>query len=323
MRKPLIISVFGLLTLMILFLLFRQKDPFGSRNSSFSVDANREITRIELSDENSSLILQKKGDNWLVNGKDEARRSSIIFITRILKEVKIKSPVSPGKFEEEITGRGIKPVRVRVYRNSKLLKSFLVYKTRSNVYGNIMKMRSWSKPFIVYIPGVENNIGAAFTLHPLFWEPFMIFNHLPSEIAAIRVTNVADTSMSFEIRNRKKHNVALYSNGKELAGWDTTLVRRYLTYFTRIPFEQWAFNLPENEKKSIESSVPVTRIELQPVTGNEITLTLWQKTIDSSGVQIPDTDRLWGRTNRNTEVFFLRYFDVDPILKRKSWFFPE
>jgi hypothetical protein len=129
--------------------------------------------------------------------------------------------------------------------------------------------------------------------------------------------------MSFTILNRNNHSLSLYSNGKELSGWDTALVKRYLTYFTRIPFEQWAFDLPENEKKKIESSVPLTKVSLLPVSGTEITLTLWPKTIDSSGVEVIDTDRLWGRTNRNDEFFIVRYFDVDPILKRKSWFFPE
>ena len=36
-----------------------------------------------------------------------------------------------------------------------------------------------------------------------------------------------------------------------------------------------------------------------------------------------DSDRLWGKTDNSDELFIMRYFDVDPILKRRSYFFPE
>ena len=36
-------------------------------------------------------------------------------------------------------------------------------KPASNIYGNIMKMKSGSKPFIVYVPGFEGDIGSGFT----------------------------------------------------------------------------------------------------------------------------------------------------------------
>ena len=96
--------------------------------------------------------------------------------------MKIKSPVSAELFKSEITEKGIEPVRVKVYENRKLIKSFLVYKTSSNSYGNIMKIRERSKPFIVYVPGYDGDIGSAFTLNELFWQPYTVFNLLPSEI---------------------------------------------------------------------------------------------------------------------------------------------
>ena len=85
--------------------------------------------------------------------------------------------------KSEISDKGIEPVKVKVYEKRKLIKSFLVYKTPSNSYGNIMKIREGSKPFIVYVPGYEGDIGSAFTLNELFWQPYTVFNLLPSEIA--------------------------------------------------------------------------------------------------------------------------------------------
>ena len=319
MKKSVRNSLIALLIIVILLLIFRERTPFGSRNSSFTLDDKNQVTRIELSQEKNRLVLEKKGEGWFVNGRYEARKSSINFIMKILREVKIKSPVSPEKFESEIIKNGIKPVSVRVYGNSRLLKSYMVFKTPSNIYGNIMKMRERSKPFIVHIPGYEDDIGSSFSLNELYWQPFTVFNFLPSEIASVSLQNFADTSDSFTIIH-ENHNVSLY-NGSELSGWDTSLVRRYLTYYTWIPFEKWAFDMPAEEKNRIESGLPFTRITVTDQAGITTVLSLWEKQIDSNGMKIKDTDRLWGKTGSTDELFILRYFDVDPILKKRSYFF--
>ena len=90
-------------------ILFRSRSPFGKNNSSFASEPEKEITRIEFSENGKRLILEKKGENWLINGKTEARKSGILFILRILKEIKIKSPVSPELFENEITAEEYYP----------------------------------------------------------------------------------------------------------------------------------------------------------------------------------------------------------------------
>ena len=128
-----------------------------------------------------------------------------MFLLRILKEIKIKSPVSAGLFQSEITSKNISPVKVKVYENRKLLKTFLVYKTQSNAYGNFMKLKESSKPFIVYVPGYDGDIGSAFILNELYWQPYIVFNLLPSEIASVNFENFSDTSSSFTIANKNQH----------------------------------------------------------------------------------------------------------------------
>ena len=61
-----------------------------------------------------------------------------------------------------------------------------------------MKLRERSKPFIVYVPGNEVEIGSAFTLNELFWRPYTVFNLLPSEIYSVTLENIADTASSFQ-----------------------------------------------------------------------------------------------------------------------------
>jgi hypothetical protein len=307
---------------LIAILLFRNRLPFGKSNSSFSSEPDRDITRIEFLESGKKLSLEKKGENWVINEKTEARKSGILFIIRILREIKIKSPVSEQMFNAEITEKGIEPVKIKVYDNKKLIKSFFVYKTSSNSYGNIMKIRERSKPFIVYVPGYDGDIGSAFTLSELFWQPYTVFNLLPSEIKSVKLENFSDTSSSFSITGINRH-FTLSAINRELTGWDSTLVTRYLSYFAWIPFEKWALEMGENEKKMVVSKQPLYRITVITSAGIETVLTLWEKMKDEQGDMTKDSDRLLGRTQTGDEFFIMRYFDIDPLLKKRSYFFPE
>ncbi len=308
--------------LLLIIILLNNRTPFGKRNTSFSADPKKEITRIEFSCDDKKLILEKKGNEWRVNGQNEARKSSILFILKVLNEIRIKSPVSAELFNQEITEKEIMPIRVKVFEKNKIIRSFLVYKTNSNSYGNIMKIRHGSKPFIVSIPGFEEEIGSAFNIHELYWRPFIIFNILPSQISSVSVENYSDIPSSFSIVNSKLE-LKLAGTEGTLTGWDSSRIIRYLSYFVRIPFESWASELSPEERRKIESGQPLFLITVTESDGTERILTLWDRWLENNGKLEKDTDRLWAKTNNSNELLIMRYSDVDPILKKKSYFFTK
>jgi len=323
MSKILIKSIVLIIVIvMIMLILFTGRTPFGKSNSSFATEQGKEITRIELSFAGKKLILEKKGDNWLINGKSEARKSGIMFIERILTEIKIKSSVSSGFFESEIKAKNIIPVKVKVFENRRLLKTFLVYKTLSNPYGNIMKINESSKPFIVYVPGYEGNIGSAFITNELYWQPNIVFNLLPSEIESVSFENFSDTASSFKI-TKTNQKYSFSGSARNNAGWDSSLVIRYISYFARVPFESWAFDITDTEKKSIEASLTLYRITVNTTLNTKVILNLWAIQKYDNGIKKTDSDRLLGKTDTNDELFILRYFDIDPLIKKRSYFFPQ
>lgn len=321
MNKIIVRGVFlFIIIVLLLMILFTRRSPFGKSNSSFGSEPKEEITRIEFSENGKKLTLQKKGETWLVNGKAEARKSGVLFIIRILKEIKIKSPVSPDLFESETSGKKIIPVRVMVYEKSRLLKSFYVFKTRSNIYGNVMKIKASSKPYIVYVPGYSGDIGSVFSASELFWQSYTVFNFLPSEIASVIIENPSDTASSFSI-SQKDHHFTLSGNKGNLSGWDSSLVTRYISYFAFVPFESWSFELDEGAKKLIEAQLPLYRITVNTTSGRKKVLTLWRKNSGKNGENAVDSDRLYGKTDDVDALFVMRYFDIDPLIKKRSYFF--
>lgn len=106
-------------------------------------------------------------------------------------------------------------------------------------------------------------------------------------------------------------------------GWDSLKVRRYITYYTSISFDSWAPDLTETEKRNIESGLPLYRIAVTKPNGEETAITIWEKWNRVNGEKKRDTDRVWAKTNLQADFFIMRYFDLDPIIKKRTYFFPE
>jgi hypothetical protein len=178
-----------------------------------------------------------------------------------------------------------------------------------------MKLKQRTKPFILYLPGFNGDIGSVFTVNKLYWEPFVIFNHLPSEIQSVSVNHPSDTVSSFRITAVKGK---FFMNGETSS--DSLLVNRYISYFTFIPFDEWAVTMTAEETRKIEMELPLYIIKLDLVNGERKTLTLWAKNDVRGDTIRVDSNRLFGKLHDRDQLFIVRYFDVDPILKRKSYF---
>jgi hypothetical protein len=315
--KRFLLILFSIISAGVIVWLSINRSPFGRKNTSFASVPKDEITRVVLSRDEHQLVLENMDGKWMVDGQLETRKSSISHILRILKEMSIKSPVSPEFFDTALVDKRIEPVRVRVYEKRKQLNDFLVYKTPSNVYGNIMKKDERAKPFIVSVQGEDADIGSAFTLNALYWQPYTIFNFLPSEIESVKFENLKDTTSSFSIL-RSRSEYVLLAGEKTLSGWDTNMIKRYLTYFTYIPFERWALEMDDQHLTQVLSSQPAYRITVVSSGGMQTMLSLWDR-LNKDGSR--DTDRMYGKTGSSDLLFIVRYFDIDPILKSTDYFF--
>jgi hypothetical protein len=49
---------------------------------------------------------------------------------------------------------------------------------------------------------------------------------------------------------------------------------------------------------------------------------LWQRSVNGNDVTKLDTDRLWAKAEGSAEIFVIRYIDIDPLLKKRSYFYP-
>jgi hypothetical protein len=115
---------------------------------------------------------------------------------------------------------------------------------------------------------------------------------------------------------------SLFGNDRELTGWDTSRVMRYISYFAQVPFESWATELTEAEKAEISGEPPLYRVTVLSSEGEIALINLWKRTITEQDSVRDDTDRMWARKQGETEFFITKYADIDPIIKKRSYFLP-
>jgi len=77
----------------------------------------------------------------------------------------------------------------------------------------------------------------------------------------------------------------------------------------------------ENEQKSIESQTPMYKITVQTTNGKKRILSLWGLQVDKNNSKEIDSDRLLGKTDDKDGLFIIRYFDIDPLIKKREYFY--
>ncbi len=321
MRKIIGILLALLLIVIASILVFKVRVPFGRENSGFSVDWLEDIKSITISDKENTLLLERSSKGWEVNKSFVARKSAVDFILKNIEGLEIKSPVSDELYSKLVDTDKQPPLKVRITGKNKSLE-YLIYKSSDPLYSSIFKKTVKSKPFFVNLPSYSIDPGNSFVTDEKYWMPYHIFNLEPDIISSVSII-YKDPGMDDISIVRGESKNSLFINGKESLQAKQDKIRRYITYFTFVPFENWAFDLkPENVTELI-SSEPEILIKVGLTSGNEVIARLWTKMLKTAEANVPDTDRLYGTIDGTGDIFIARYFDLDPLIKSAEYFISD
>ena len=286
----------------------------GAGDYDLRIPESTVVTRIVLESSGQRVVLEEKKDTWLINGREEVRKTAIDLILAELEGMQPVSPVSESIIRGLEMKRSGSDVSVRVFSKGRKIRSFIVTHYKDHDYPGIIRKKAGQKALIYNLPGYDIDACSVFIADIRYWRPFTIFKIMPSEIREVSVEYPADNSKSFTIVNNSG-KVGL----KESASFDTLSVKRYLSYFVNVPFESINTSLTTEEEKSIISSTPFVKITVTTKDSNTRQLKGWKRYLGEGEKSGSDTDRLWGKLD-NGNLFVMRYFDVDPLLKKRSYF---
>ncbi len=310
------------IVIVIVLFIIGRRVPFGAGNSVFYVENTERIDRILIRYQNESANLTREPDGWYVNGEHEARIQAVEFMLKILKDIRIKSPVSNGTYNDLLNDENTREIEVRIFGDSKMLQSFFIYMNNKIDHPGIMQKRKKTKPFIVHIPGYETDPCSFFVSDYRFWIPYMVFGLRPDRISEIHFNNSYMPDSSFTIINNGG-KISFMTKDYENERIDTMAAIRYLSYFTYVPFENWVYDISADEKDSITESLPYFSLEVVTDDPDTIRLLTWKRMINDRERKAEDTDRLWGSLNGGEDLFTIKYYDLDPLIKQPSYFIIE
>jgi|WetSurMetagenome_2_1015567.scaffolds.fasta_scaffold00096_2 hypothetical protein len=285
-----------------------------SSGYDLKIPEGTQVSKIILESREHRIVLDQKRDSWCLNGHENARKTAIDLITTELEEMEPKSPVSENIVSSLKSKMSGNEVSVKVFSKGRKIRCFTVSHYNDHDYPSLFRKKHGSQSVLFYLPGYDIDPGSVFIADERYWRPFTIFKIRPSEIRQVTVDYPAEPARSFCIIN-KSGRVGL----KDMMSFDTIAVRRYLSYFLNVPFESINTSLDAGEERAIKESVPYVNISVTTTDGDVKVLKGWKKINVNGENGETDTDRLWGQLN-NGNMFVMRYFDVDPLLKKRSYF---
>lgn len=302
--------------------LISRQVPFGAKHSAFHVENTDRIYRILISGDNREVELIRRDGQWFLDGDIEARKPAVDMILKILRDIRIKSPVSDELFNQVVDSDNAQHMEVRVYGKNRLIQSFHVYKNTEGSLPGIMKRRRATRPFIAHMPGEEADPAMYFIADREFWMPNIVFALSPEQISRVKVMYTDKPDSSFTIR-KKGRQLDFYSPGSEGGQLDTLAAGRYLSYYNYIPFESYAYDLGREQKDSVSAHPADLSIEVVTDGADTSRLMAWTRKIMKGGSMVTDTDRLWGSVNGGEDLFVIMYYHLDPLIKYPSYFISE
>lgn len=327
MNKYLKYFLLGALFLVVLFYIFKdKKGTIKQELRNFRIEDTASVDRIFLVDKaNRSILLDKKGNTWVLNNEYEARPDLVNVLLKTFYRMRVKEPVSNASKETVIKNLAVKSTKVEVYKKGKLLKVFYVGGPTQDSYGTFMIMENSSAPFIIEIPGFRGYLSTRFSTQEKTWRTQRVFNYRYNEVQQVIFENHIDEEQSF-ILEKAGSEFILYEHAtmdkKNIT--DIVKAKAYFSELKNKNFSQYVTDIPETWKDSILASQAMYTITVKDIEENEKWMNVYLKPawgkLDGFGEPLDyDPDHFFAELNSGDFVY-AQYFVFDPLFRDLDYF---
>jgi hypothetical protein len=268
----------------------------------FAVKNTNEIGKIFIADRKGrTTTLERKGEEWLYNGKFPASPSMIGTLLETISRVNVLNIPPNGAVPmlvNEIAADGIK---VEIYdRVGKAVKTYYVGGVTNDELGTILMMEGSEQPYVVHIPGFVGQIRLRFLLGDDNWRDKAIFKEKPEEIQSLSVEYPQRKNESFRLEKTAEasYDIQPYfsTTTKMNSPRRKGVAEAYLIQFERLVAE--AFETTNPLRDSVLALVPFAIVTMKKTDGLEKKVRFWPVEVEVA----PD----------NGKSYVSRYFtDVD------------
>ncbi len=303
-RTLLLVALFLVLGGAVWYALSNKKKQAGTHVSwdmDFAVKNTEEIGKIFIADrKGGTATLERKGKQWLYNGKYPARPSAIESLLETISSVNVLNIPPNGAVPGMIKELAASGIKVEIYdRDEKRLKTFYIGGVTNDERGTVLMMDGSEQPYVVHIPGFIGQVRSRFLMGDDEWRDKAIFLEKPEEIQSVSVEYPQRKTESFKL---EKTGEAAY----EVKPYFSTtspmrsprrkgVAEAYLVQFERMVAE--AFETQNPLRDSVKALVPFAIVTMKKTDGVEKKVRFWPVQVEM---------------NSEGKNFVARYFtDVD------------
>ncbi len=238
-----------------------QSSTLNVKDTEFSVPDTANVTKLFFASKLGwSSTLEKINGVWFINRTYKANPGMVKMILGTMKLQRIKRPVFSGERNTVIKNIATKGVKVEVYSNGELNKTFYVGGNTNDAEGTYFIMEGSENPFVVYLPGLKGFINNRYMVKEDDYRDSQVFGSSAKSIVKVSVNYPKNQESSFLIENQ---NGQLVLHGQD--DYDQIKVDNYILNYKNTHI--WNFFDLDNEKNrnafdSISTLVPDAEIEL-------------------------------------------------------------
>lgn len=322
MKNNKLLFIIALLLVLIVggIVLTRKNGTIKRELTDFAVKDTASIDKIYMADRKGrSVLLEKKGGQWKVNGKYDVRKDGINTLLYTIYALRMKSPVAKAAHNNVIKRLAAGAIKTEIYQHTKLTKTYYVGDATQDQLGTFMILENSSVPFVMDIPGFYGYLTPRYFIEEEDWRDPVVMRYGPDQISSVKLVNNEHPEGSFIIQEKDKHFSLMDTTGKIYSCPETNL-KAYLLGYKVVGIQNFLKNA---EIDSAFKTRPFVRIEVKDHNEKVRTLEIFHlpnfaQAIDEKGrLYKYDQERVYLRIN-GAEGAVAQYFVLGPLIRSRQ-----
>ena len=317
------------------------------KESGFAVADTSLVTKIFIADkQDHSVLLERKGKKWLLNGKYTANPKMLELLLGTMYNIKVKAPVSNSSHNNVVNRMATIGIKVEVYEmgyrinlfdkiklfeHERLSKVYYVGDATQDNRGSYMLMEGAERPYVVFLPSLRGFISTRFSPLEDAWKSHIVFKNKLIDIQSLSIIFGKEPESSFRVEvkdARGNYELTALQDNRKVTNYDTLKVLNLLTSFADLRYETRMNNIYKAEKiDSIIASPILYEISIDDRKQGKNTVKMFKRNtipdnlIEGQGEFVPvDHDRFYALINDGEDFVLMQYFVFDKVLRPLSYY---
>ncbi len=329
---PLILLIVLIGVFVALFLTQEDTSVVAQPQSEFAIKDTAAVDQVKITEANGhSIVVQRRTTPgvWKLNdGNFSARPDAINLILETVYRIKVKQEVDPNAKANVIRQIAARNKKVEFFKGgeSSPFKTYYIGNATPDKLGTYMLLKVGEEkaevPYIMHKPGMYGSLDSRFFSDITEWRSHAVFSYGVGEISKVHFQFFEEPQNSHVVEVMEDGKVKLFDNsGDEVQNFDVSAVHTYITTLRNLNYEGFNKELGIQEADSLMSSMPLYKITVTDIQGNDKTVIIHRKAAPE-GMRdyndqpiLWDRDKCWGYIKGSNELMRLQYFSWGAAFK--------